>query len=86
MLSGVSKSHINNIEGANSSPSLDVLVWIANALGVSLNVLVCDSLFLSKNIMMMEYAMILEDCSDAEVRLIVETTRVIKEGLKNLRL
>ena len=44
ILSGVSKSHINNIESANSKPSLEVLVKIANALNISVDVLLCESL------------------------------------------
>ncbi|MBE5922698.1 MAG: helix-turn-helix transcriptional regulator [Lachnospiraceae bacterium] len=83
-LSNVSKSHINNIESANSKPSLEVLVRIANALDVSLDVLVCDSLYTSKHIKMMEYAIALDNCNEGEVRLIVETTKILKRELKNL--
>ncbi len=43
-ITGVSKSHINNIESANSHASAEVLVRIANALEISVDILLCDSL------------------------------------------
>ena len=42
-ITGVSKSHINNIESANSHASAEVLVRIANALEISVDILLCDA-------------------------------------------
>ncbi|MBE5922706.1 MAG: helix-turn-helix transcriptional regulator [Lachnospiraceae bacterium] len=80
--SGVSKSHINNIESANSKPSLEALVAIANALDISLDILLCDSLHITKPIKMMEYAVLLEDCEPGEAGIIVEMAQTLKRKLK----
>lgn len=81
-ISGVSKSHINNIESANAKASLEVMVRIANALEISLDMILCDSLKLSRNIKKMEYALILDDCDDNAVNIIVEVAETLRKKLK----
>ncbi len=82
-IAGVSKSHINNIESANSRASAEVLVRIANALDVSVDILLCDSLTqrARKNARLSEYARMLEGCNEREARIIVDTVRTLKESL-----
>lgn len=86
-IAGVSKSHINNIESANSHASADVLIRIANALDTSVDVLLSDSLSVgaSQKARMLEYAKLLEDCDEGETKIIVETVRALKKGLKEER-
>ena len=83
-LTGVSKSHINNIESANCNASAEVLVRIANVLDTSIDVLLCESLNgkASQQARMYEFAKMLEDCSDLETKIIVETVKVLKKNLK----
>ncbi len=84
-IAGVSKSHINNIESANSHASAEVLVRIANALHVSVDILLCDSLegVTSQQARIKEYARILEECTDTETKIIVDTVKALKNSLKD---
>ena len=83
-IAGVSKSHINNIESANSHASAEVLVRIANALDISVDILLSDSLEgrSSQQAHMKEYAQILEECTGREAKIIVNTVKALKESLK----
>jgi len=84
-LTGVSISHINNIESASSHASAEVLVRISSALDVPLDLLLCDSLTGEANRMarIMEYYKLLEDCSESEMKIIMATLEVLKRELKN---
>lgn len=83
-LTGVSVSHIKNIESASTHPSAEVLVHIANALEISLDILLSDSLSgeAQKMARMMEYSKMLGDCSPSELKII---TSVVDVLLKELR-
>lgn len=83
-IAGVSKSHINNIETANSRASAEVLVRIANALDVSIDVLLCDSLEgnASQKARLTEYAKMLEGCNEREVKIIVDTVKSLRDSLR----
>ncbi len=82
-ISSVSKSHINNIESANSSVSTAVLVRIANALEVSVDVLLADSLNekACQKARLAEYNNIMDGCSASEMKVILNTLRALKESL-----
>ena len=83
-IAGVSKSNINNIESANSHASAEVLVRIANALNVSVDILLCDSLegLTSQQARVKEYAKLLEECTDTETKIIVDTVKALRDSLK----
>lgn len=83
-IAGVSKSHITNIESANSRASAEVLVRIANALDVSVDILLCDSLKtkISHDARINEYARLLEGCNEPETKIIVDTVKALKESLR----
>lgn len=83
-IAGVSKSHINNIESANSNASAEVLVRIANALEISVDVLLGDSLEgkSSQSARVNEYARMLEECTEKQAKIIIDTVRALKESLK----
>lgn len=76
-LCGVTGAHIGHIETDNGKPSLSVLVRIANALDVSLDELVCDSLATGKPVYEDELREILAQASTRQVRLITELARVV---------
>lgn len=84
---GVSLSHINNIESASTHASAEVLVRISNALEVPIDVLLCDSLKGEANRMarIMEYYKVMEDCNEEEMRIIMEMVETLKRELKNMR-
>lgn len=83
-LADVSKSHINNIESANSSASVEVLVRIANALEVSVDMLLGDSLSQKPRqaARVAEYGKVMEDCSEPELKVILNTAKALKESLR----
>lgn len=78
----ISLSHISRIENGHTKPSLDVLVQIANVLGVSIDALLCDSLVQSQVIFQSELSELLEKCSAKEIKMIVE---IAKASLYNAR-
>ncbi len=81
---GVTQSHITNIESGNSRASAEILVRIANALDVSLDILLCDSLSVKvhQKARMTEYARILDECSASETKVIVDTVKALKSSLR----
>lgn len=85
-IAGVSKSHINNIESANARASAEVLVRIANALEVSVDILLCDSLNgkASRDAMANEFSGLLEECSEQQTKIIVNTVKTLRENLREL--
>ncbi|MCH5252447.1 MAG: helix-turn-helix transcriptional regulator [Lachnospiraceae bacterium] len=82
-----SPSHINNIESASSGISAEKLVRIANALEVPLDLLLCDSLKgeANRQARIMEYYTLLEDCTEAEAKIIMTMLYTLKKELKMLR-
>lgn len=85
-ISGVSESHISNIESANVRGSAEAIVRIANALDTSVDVLLSDSLKgkTLQGARMHEYAELLEDCSEAERKIIIEMGKTLKKNLREM--
>lgn len=73
---GTGFRHISNIELGKRNPSLDVIVDIANALGVSADDLLSDSLDHSTSTANTELHQLLLDCTKTEAEII---TRMAKE-------
>lgn len=81
-IADISIPYLSNIENANTSVGLNVLLSIANALDVSLDELCCDNLTSSKKIYKNSIADLLQDCSNYELRII---ENVIAELISSLR-
>lgn len=81
-ISGQEPSNISHIERGATKLSLPTLVSIANALGVSADELLCDSITASKTVFEQELSHILSDCSHSERKIITETVRALRESLK----
>lgn len=79
-------SNISHIERGATKLSLPTLVNIANALGVTTDELLCDSLPASNSVFEKEAAQLLSDCSQLELRIITETIRTLKENLRKVHL
>ncbi len=77
---GISESHIKNLESASANPSVNALINIANNLDVSLDYLLKDSL--TSHLRMASYTdniiKSLEDCSEHELILINEVIIALK--------
>ena len=81
-MSGQEPSNISHIERGATKLSLPTLVNIANALEVTVDELLCDSLPASRNVLEREVAQLLADCSHLELKIITETVLALKESLR----
>ena len=71
----LSTTHISNIENAKKIPSLKSIVSIANALSMTVDALLCDSIEQSKDIYKSEAQAILDGCTITEARILTETMK-----------
>ncbi|MBQ2830428.1 MAG: helix-turn-helix transcriptional regulator [Oscillospiraceae bacterium] len=81
-LSEQEPSNISHIERGATKLSLPTIVKVANALGVTVDDLLCDSLETSRAAFEREAAGLLSDCTHRELRIITGTMRSLKEQLR----
>ena len=79
----MSTVHVSHIETANTKFSLPTLINIANALNVSTDMLLCDSLESAEAVFRAEIADVVRDCSDIELRVIADTILALKQSLRS---
>ena len=79
----LSKTHISHIENATTKLSLPVLVDIANALDVTADYLIANSLNQATPTFTREINDILEDCSVFELSIMVEIMKLIKKAIRS---
>ena len=82
-ISEVEPSNISHIERGVAKVSLPTLIKIANALGVSLDELVYDSIIKNNHISIKEISELLSDCNETELKSIAEMIKSTKEILRN---
>ena len=78
----LSATHMSNIETGNSKLSLPTIVSLANALGVSVDGFLCDSVAHSKDIFSQEIQNLVSDCDEYEIRMIADFARAAKETIR----
>lgn len=81
-LSNQEPSNVSHIERGATKLSLPTIVNLANALGVTVDDLLCDSLTQSKATFEREAVSLLSDCSHQELQVITGTMRALKENLR----
>lgn len=81
-ISGVEPSNISHIERAATKLSLPTLINIANALEVSLDEIVYNSLIKKQHITAKIIDELISDCSDKEINAIIEFIKVTKNILR----
>ena len=79
---GLAPSNISHIERGASKVSLGSLVKIANILGCSADDLLCDSLSQEREAFENELVKLTGDCSPAELRILTEQARSLKDTLR----
>ena len=79
---GVSPSHMSNIETGTTRVSLTAIVTIANALSVTVDDLLCDSIIKARAPLEKDIAEILEDCDEYEIRMIADMAQALKDTLR----
>lgn len=80
--SGIEPSNISHIERAATKVSLPTLVSIANALEVSLDEIIYDSLVKNEHIKMKIIDELISDCTSDEMSAVID---IVKTTLKILR-
>lgn len=79
---GISPTHLSNIETGTTRVSLNVIVSIANALGVTSDDLLCESIVKAKVQFEQDIALVLEDCDEYEIRVIRDIAAATKDTLR----
>ena len=79
---GLSVTHMSNIETGNSKLSLPMAVSLANALDVSVDEFLCDSVIRSKDVFSHEVQELLDDCDDYEIRILTDLLRAAKTTIR----
>lgn len=82
--SGVEPSNISHIERAATKVSLPTLINIANALEVSLDEIVYDSLIKNEHISIKEINNLISDCEPNELTAIIEIIKTTKSIIRNV--
>lgn len=83
--SGVEPSNIPHIERAATKVSLPTLVNIANALEVSLDEIVYDSLIKNEHISIKEINELLVDCEREELTALIQIVKTTKNIMRNIK-
>lgn len=83
--SGVEPSNISHIERAATKVSLPTLVNIANALEVSLDEIVYDSLIKNEHISIKEINELLVDCECEELTALIQIVKTTKNIMRNIK-
>lgn len=79
---GLSSSHMNNIETGSTKVGLPTLITVANILGVTIDDLLYDNLAHARVQLERELQEIVDSCNNYELRLIVETSLGIIEATR----
>ena len=83
--SGVEPSNISHIERAATKLSLPTLVSIANALEISLDEIVYNSLIKNKHIYVKEIDELVGDCDPKELSSIIQMIKTTKGIIRNYK-
>jgi len=81
-LTDLSIQHISNIERAHSKMSIEALVKIANALEVTPNELMCDSVHKSKAVFADQLSDLVNQADDKELKVIVGVVKTLITTLR----
>lgn len=77
-----SPPYVSYIESGIKSPSLDTLILIANALGVTTDMLLAESLNDYLIVDIKEYDALFHDCSPYERRVMIECASSVKKAMR----
>lgn len=81
-LINITPAHMSNIETGKTKVSLPTLVKLANALSVSIDVLLCDNIRSSKNVLDGEIKDVLNDCTEYELRFLTDLLKTAKLAMR----
>lgn len=78
----ISPTHMSNIETGTTRVSLTVIVSLANALSVTVDDLLCDSVVKAKVQFEKDISGILADCDEYEIRMVKDMAQALVETLR----
>lgn len=78
----LSPSHMSNIETGTTKVSLTTIVNIANALSVTVDDLLCDSIVRAKPQFENDIKLLLDSCDDYEIRIVKDLLTAIVTTLR----
>ena len=78
----ISPTHLSIIETGTTRVSLSTMISIANALSVTSDDLLCDSIVKAKAQFEKDIALLLEDCDEYEIRIVKDMIASLKESLR----
>lgn len=78
----ISPTHLSNIETGTTRVSLTAIVNLANALSVTVDDLLCDSVIQAKPQFEKDIATLLEDCDEYEIRIVRDMAQALKDTLR----
>ncbi len=81
----LSPSHMSNIETGTTRVSLTTIVNLANALGVTVDDLLCDNLAHARPQLERDIQEALADCGEDELRLVKEVSRSVLDAVRRNR-
>lgn len=82
---GISTTFMSYIENGIKSVSLETFINLANALHVPADDLLRDSLENTIKVANHEFVTLVSDCSEYEIRILLDTTAAMKEALRKNR-
>ena len=78
----LSPSHMSNIETGTTKVSLTTIVNLANALGVTVDDLLCDNIVHARAQMDRDVQQVLDDCDDYEIRVVKDVAKTVVDALR----
>ena len=78
----LSPSHMSNIETGTTKVSLTTIVNLANALGVTVDDLLCDNIIHARAQMDRDMRQVLDGCDDYEIRVVKDVARTVVDALR----
>lgn len=82
-LTGLTNNYISNIERTRSKPSIETLIKICNALEVTPDYILLDSVYASKEYIMDEIAVKLKKCTKNNLQLVSGIITLVLENQLN---
>lgn len=82
----INESYIGQIERGEKNPSLETVVSIANALGVTVDYLLQEEVHVESNSLVEELISVVKDKDPDELRLMLNICRMISEHSSKLRM
>ena len=81
-VSGMAPTHISNIETGSTNVSLNGLLSIANALSVTMDDLLYDSVIHARPQIEREIQQVVDSCDDYELRIVKDVTQAVVDVLR----